>query len=436
VIIVDTALERRHREGRPVRFGMVGAGAMGRGIALQTLSATPGMELVAISNRNPDAALRAYRDAGADDVRTVGSVPELERSIAAGAHAVTDDPSLLCQAAGIDAVLEVTGSIEFGAGVVMDAIAHGKHAVTMNAELQGTLGPILKTYAEEAGVVLTDSDGDQPGVIMNTFRFVRSIGCNPVLAGNIKGLHDPYRNPTTQEGFARRNGLAPHMAASFADGTKVSFEMAIVANATGFRVLERGMRGPHCEDVHDAERLFPPELFDAGGAVDYVVGAQPAPGVFVLGRQDDPVQRDYLRLYKRGDGPLYTFYRPYHLCHFEVPLTVARAVLFEDAAVTPLGPPVVEVVATAKRDLRAGETLDGIGHYATYGLCENADVAATERLLPMGLAVDCVLERDVPKDEVLTYDVVSLPPGRLCDRLRREQDERFGALEQPCLAPA
>ena len=114
----------------------------------------------------------------------------------------------------------------------------------MNAELQGTLGPLLKARADQAGVVLTDSDGDQPGVIMNLYRFVEGIGVRPVLAGNLKGLHDPYRNPTTQEGFARERGLTPNMATSFADGTKISFEMAIVANATGLRVGEEGHARP------------------------------------------------------------------------------------------------------------------------------------------------------------------------------------------------
>jgi predicted homoserine dehydrogenase-like protein len=400
---------------------MVGAGAMGRGVALQILTAVPGMELSAISNRHPEAARDAYLQAGADEPRRVETLADLERALAAGGPAVTDDYTLVCRADVIEVVFEVTGTIEFGAQVVLEAIANGKHVVTMNAELQGTLGPLLKRYADEAGVVLTDSDGDQPGVIMNLYRFVQGIGCRPVLAGNIKGLHDRYRNPTTQDGFARRRGLTPQMATSFADGTKISFEMAIVANATGLRVAQRGMYGPECDSVHDALRLFPTESLLQHGIVDYVVGAEPAPGVFVIGHQEHPIQRAYLDLYKLGEGPFYTFYRPYHLCHFEVPSTIARAALFGDATVAPLGAPVVDVVATAKRHLRAGEVLDGIGWYMTYGLAENADVVAAEDLLPMGLAEGGRLIRDVTQDEVLTRADVELPPGRLCDRLRTEQ---------------
>jgi predicted homoserine dehydrogenase-like protein len=427
VIVVDRELRRREAEGRPVRVGMVGAGAMGRGIALQVATAVPGMEVVAISNRTPDAALAAYDQAGHGDAAFVENLPGLEDAIARRRPAVTDDPEVLCGSEQVDVMLEVTGAVEFGAQVVMRAIEAGKHVVTMNAELEGTVGPVLKVHADRAGVVISDADGDQPGVIMNLYRFVEGIGCRPVLAGNLKGLHDPYRNPTTQEGFARARGLTPHMATSFADGTKISFEMAIVANATGLRVAKRGMYGPPAASVHEAVDLFDHEELLDHGIVDYLVGAEPAPGVFVLGHHEHPVQRAYLDLYKLGPGPLYTFYRPYHLCHFEVPSTIARVALFGDPTVAPLDRPRVEVVATAKRDLRAGEALDGIGWYMTYGLAENADVVAAEDLLPMGLAEGCRLVRDVPQDQVLTYADVEVPEGRLCDRLRAEQNAHFGA---------
>lgn len=425
MIMVDTALARRASEGRPVRVGIVGAGAMGRGIARQILHAVPGLRLAAVANRHVERAVQAYTDAGVNDVVTAHSAEDIEAAVAGRRPVVTTDAFALCGAPSVDILLEVTGAVDFGARVVMEAIRNRKHVVTMNAELQGTVGPILKTFADEAGVVLTDSDGDQPGVIMNLYRFVKALGCRPVLAGNIKGLHDRYRNPATQQEFARRNRLTPHMAASFADGTKVSFEMAIVANATGLRVATRGMCGPSCADVHEAARLFPLERLLAGGIVDYIVGAKPSPGVFVLGYHDDPVQQDYFRLYKMGDGPLYTFYTPYHLCHFEVPLTLARAALLGDAAVAPIGPPVVDVVAAAKTDLKAGATLDGIGHFMTYGLCENAEVALGERLLPIGLAEGCRLLRDIPKDQVLTYDDVELPEGRFVDILRAQQTDMF-----------
>lgn len=429
MILVDTALQKRAAAGNPVRVAMVGAGFMGRGIALQILSAVPGMRLVAIANRHLAGARRAYAEAGAAEVRVVESAGQLEEAMASGHYAITEDASLLCQAEGIDAILEVTGSVEYAAQVALQAIAHRKHFIMMNAELDGTVGPILKVYADRAGVVLTNVDGDQPGVIMNLYRFVKGLGVRPVLCGNIKGLHDPYRNPTTQEAFARRWQQKPHMVTSFADGTKISFEQAIVANATGMRVAKRGMLGPTVPagtPIQEAVHWYPLELLLEGpGIVDYVVGAMPSPGVFVLGTHEHPTQKHYLNLYKLGEGPLYCFYTPYHLCHFEVPNTIARAVLFGDATIAPQGPPRVEVVATAKRDLRAGEVLDGIGFYMTYGQCENAEVVRQQRLLPMGIAEGCRLKRDIPKDQVLTYDDVELPPGRLCDKLRAEQEAYF-----------
>jgi predicted homoserine dehydrogenase-like protein len=408
---------------------MVGAGFMGRGIALQIATAVPGMELVAIANRTVDKAREAYALGGAEDVRHVDGAGELEQAIREGRPAVTDDPLLVAVAEQVDAVIEVTGTVELAANVALSAIEAGKHVVLMNAEVDGTLGPILKTYADRAGVVLTNADGDQPGVQMNLYRFVRGLGVKPVLAGNIKGLHDPYRTPTTQAEFAARWGQSPHMVTSFADGTKISFEQAIVANATGMSVARRGMQGPEVEvgtPIEKAASQFDVDELTAGhGIVDYVVGATPSPGVFVLGTHDNPLQRHYLNLYKLGEGPLYCFYTPYHLCHFEVPNTVARAVLLGDATIAPIGPPQVDVIAAAKTDLAAGDALDGLGGYLTYGLAENSDLVAEEGLLPIGLAEGCRLTRSISRDQVLTYDDVEVPQGRLSDRLRVEQREAF-----------
>ncbi len=436
MIIIDRALQSRAEAGKPIKVGMIGAGFMGRGIANQIANSVPGMELVAISNRSIEAAKLAYTEAGIENFKVVSNVTELEDAIAQGKYAVTEDAMLLCRAGGIDALIEVTGAVEFGAHLVMEAIANRKHIVMMNAELDGTVGPILKVYADKAGVILTACDGDQPGVQANLYRFVKSIGLTPLLCGNIKGLQDPYRNPTTQEAFAKRWGQKAHMVTSFADGSKISFEQAIVANATGMKVAKRGMLGydfnGHVDEMtnmYDVEQLK-----ELGGIVDYVVGSKPGPGVFVFGTHDDPKQRHYLNLYKLGEGPLYSFYTPYHLCHFEVPISVARAVLFQDYVLSPLAGPVVDVVTTAKIDLKAGETLDGIGYYMTYGQCENSNIALSENLLPMGLAEGCRLKRDVNKDRVLTYDDVELPEGRLCDKLRAEQNTYFAPAKTLAIA--
>ncbi len=427
MIIVDKALEKRQDEGNPIRVGLVGAGYMGRGIALQIETAITGMKVAAISNRTLSEAERAYREAGVDSVKRVETVAQLEEAIANGQYAITDDALLLCRAEGVDAVIEATGEVEFGAHVTLTAIEHGKHIILMNAELDATVGPILKVYADRAGVVITNADGDQPGVVMNLFRFVKTIGYNPVLAGNIKGLQDPYRTPETQRAFAEKHHQKPRMVTSFADGTKISMEMAVVANATGFRAGRRGMYGPRCAHVTEALTLFPMDQLLNGGLVDYVLGAEPGPGVFVLGYDEHPIKQHYMKYFKMGEGPLYVFYTPYHLPHLEVPITVARAVLFQDAAVAPLGGPVCDVITIAKRDLKVGEVLDGIGGFTCYGMLENSDVCQAQNLLPMGLAEGGRLKRDIPRDQAITYADVELPEGRLCDKLRAEQRAYFAS---------
>jgi predicted homoserine dehydrogenase-like protein len=429
MILVDTALQERAKAGNPVRVGLIGAGFIGKAIAKQIVRSTSGMDLVAISNRTAEHAREAYARAGRDDVEIVRSTPQLEDCISAGQCAITDDPAVLCETESVEAVIEATGTVEFGAHASMTAIANGKHVVLVNAELDGTLGPILKVHADRAGVVITNCDGDQPGAELNLYRFVRAIGLTPLLCGNVKGLMDHYRTPETQAEFSRKWGQAAYMATSFADGTKISYEQAVVGNASGMGVGRRGMVGYEYEGYLDepghVELYDLDELRESGGVVDYVLGAKPGAGVFVLATHDDPSEHHYLDLYKLGAGPLYCLYTPHHLCYFEMPLSVARAVLFRDAAVAPLGGPVVDVVATAKRDLEAGEVIDGIGYFMTYGQCENHEVARAEGLLPMGLAEGCRLRRAVPKNDVLTYADVEVPDGRLADTLWREQEEHF-----------
>lgn len=427
MIIVDTALARRAAEDRPIRIAMIGAGFMGQGIVNQIAHSTPGMELVAIVARRPDQAEGAFRYAGFEKIARPDTVAELDDAIEAGIPAVTDDHAIVCGSAAVDAIVEVTGSIHYAAQVTLDAIAAGKHVVLMNAELDGTVGPILRTYADAAGVVLTASDGDQPGVQGNLVRYVKGLGLTPMVVGNIKGLQDPYRNPTTQKGFAEKWGQNVHMVTSFADGTKISFEQATVANAFGLSVSKRGMiGGDWTGHIDDAVSLYDIDALRATGPiVDYVVGAKPGPGVYCFATHDDPKQQHYLNLYKLGEGPLYSFYIPYHLCHFEVPSTVARAVLFGDAVLQPDGGPKVDVITLAKTDLAAGTVLDGFGGYHTYGEAENHPVVRADRLLPIGLAEGCTLRRAVAKDQVLTYDDVIVPEGRLGDALRAEQDARW-----------
>ena len=426
MIIVDTALQAREDSGNPIRVGMIGAGFMGHGLLNQIVNSVPGERLVAVYNRHLEKAIDAYRYAGLEPV-TVESQKQLEDAIAAGRAAVTEDWTLLTRSSQIDALVDVTGAVEFGARMAMDAFEHGKHVILMNAELDATIGPILHRNAQRAGVIISACDGDQPGVEINLYRYVKGLGLIPRVMGNIKGLQDRYRNPTTQKGFAEKWGQNPVMVTSFADGSKVSFEQAIVANATGMSVPKRGMFGrDHKGHVDELTSMYDLDMLrELGGIVDYVVGAKPNPGIYCLAEHPDPKHRHYLNLYKLGEGPLYSFYTPWHLCHFEVPNTVARVVLFGDPAGIPLDGPMVEVCACAKRDLKAGEILDDYGMYMTYGEAVNSDEMRRRRYLPEGLVEGCRLKVDVAQDSVLTYEDVELPTGRLADKLRTEQYAHF-----------
>jgi predicted homoserine dehydrogenase-like protein len=428
MIIVDTALAAREAEGRPVRVAMLGAGFMARGITNQILNYSTGIRLAAIYSRHVPRAIDCYQyaDAALEPI-VADSQSTLDKAVLMGRPVVTGDEMAVCRSQHVDVILDVTGAVEFGARAALEAFTYGKHVILMNAELDATLGPILQVHAKRHGVILSASDGDQPGVEVNLYRFVKGLGLIPRVLGNIKGLQDPYRTPATQKAFAEKWGQQPSMVTSFADGSKVSFEQAVVANATGMTVAKRGLLAyEHRGHVDELTTTYDIEMLRSlGGIVEYVVGAQPGPGIFCLAEHTDPRQRHYLNLYKLGEGPLYSFYTPYHLCHFEVPNTIGRVALLGDATARAMGAPCVEVCAVAKRDLNAGEPLDDYGHYMTYGQCVSAAEMRERRYLPEGLVEGCRVLRDLPRDTVITYEDVELPAGRLADRLYAEQCAHF-----------
>lgn len=440
-----SVLQTREAEGRPIRVGVIGAGATGRAIALQLGTPVAGMRLAAMSNRTPAHAERAFKEAGIAKWETADTPDHAADRIARGMPVITDDSSVLTRCDSIDLIVEVTGTVDFGASVVLDAFQHGKSVVLVNAELDSLLGPILKTKADQAGVVLTHTDGDEPGVAMTLFRYVQSVGLRPVAAGNIKGMVDYYRTPDTQREFAAKHDQDVRKVTSFADATKLSMETTVLANATGFGVARRGMVGPACAYVRELANLLPADAMLGGGIVDYSVGAAPHTGGFVVVHEENPLKKTQLAYYKLGDGPFYVFYTPFHLPHIQLPSTIARAVIHADPTVTPLAGPSCEVVTVAKRTLRAGERLDGIGGFCNYGLIENHATARALDALPIALSEGCVLLRDIGKDQLVSFSDVKLPPSRLSDELWLEQcahwplasrSGRTGKNRQPVLANA
>ena len=424
-MITDTALQLREAAGEPIRVAMVGAGATGRAIALHLATPVAGIRLVAIANRTQAHGERALREAGIAQWVIADSVQQAAAAIARGVCVLTVDPLVLSACDAVDVIVEVTGTVEYALRVTLDSFEHGKHVVLVNAELDSLLGPILKIRADQAGVVITNTDGDEPGVAMTLVRYLRSLGLRPVAAGNIKGMVDYYRTPETQKAFAERYGQDPHKVTSFADATKLSMEATVLANATGFLVGRRGMYGPACGNVREIGNLLPAHQMLETGLVDYSLGATPHTGAFVVVYEEERLKRAQLAYYRLGEGPFFVFYTPFHLPFVQIASTIARAAIHNDPTVAAIDGPVCEVVTVAKRDLKAGECLDGIGGFCTYGLIDNASAARSIDALPIGLSDGCVLRRHIPKDAVISVDDVVAKPADLVDRLWREQSERW-----------
>ncbi len=428
MILTDSALEKRELSNTPIRVAIIGSGAMGLGMINQITRYTPGMKVIAAFDRTIEKVVAAYKVSGIKDYALSGeNINVAQDAINSGKPVITTDIDLLLELKGIDVLVEATGSIEFALSTILKAFEKKINVLSFNAELESTFGPLLKKMAGEKGVRYSLGDGDQPGVTMNLYRYIRGMGFEPLLCGNIKGLQDHYRNPDTQKGFAAQWDMTPQMVTSFADGTKISFEQSCVANATGMRVAKRGMLGYNFDGhVDDMKHLYDIDMLkEAGGIVDYVVGPKPGPGVFIYATTDDPNSVKFLKYGKLGDGPLYSFYVPYHLLFFDIASSICRLVDFNDPVIVAKNGLVVDVVATAKVDLEPGDVIDGLGGFKTYGTCDNHDVASRERLLPMALAIGCRLKRRVAKDQVLTYDDVEFDLNSFVGQLVKKQNEMF-----------
>lgn len=423
MIIVDTLLRKRDREGRILKVGMIGAGEMAKGMINQIMNYTPGMTVAATYNRTPQRAVEVYKALKIDNYLVTDEFEKANFAISRGISVITGDIDLFLKLDEVEVVVESTGAITFGAETIIKAFANGKHVLSFNAELDSTLGPILYRKAKEIGVKYALGDGDQPGTTMNLYRYVMGLGFEPLVCGNVKGMLDYYRTPATQKKFADSWGMAPEMATNFADGTKVAFEQSCIANATGMRVAKRGMLGYESTDhVDNLTHLFDiDQLRQWGGIVDYIVGAKPSPGVFVYAATNDSFSKKYLRYGKLGDGPLYSFYIPYHLLFFDIASSISRLIDFDDPVIVPLDNPTVDVITVAKCDLKPGDLLDGIGGFKSYGLCENHNQVVFENLLPNGLSEGCVVIKPIPKDAVISYSDVQIPKNRLIDKLMAEQ---------------
>ena len=404
-------LRARSKSGNPIRVGLVGAGAMGLGIAWQ-IGRTPGMELSFVADRDPSAARKA------------------EALYGKATRVSTDALALLRnETAPCDVLVESTNCIAQAADYCLAAIERKAHVVLMNAEVDLCFGPLLQAEASRQGVVVTSDAGDQPGVLARMLDEIQMWAFDLVQAGNIKGFLNRHATAQSLLKEAQKRKLNPVQCCAYSDGSKLNIEMALVANATGMIPFQPGMQGPRCERVEEVFQVFDFDRYDGIGRVDYILGAQPGGGVYVVARCDDEIQKHYLWYYKlHGQHPYYLFYRPYHLCHLETTRAIALAALWRKSVMTPRAGRVADVYAYAKQDLPAGRIIErGIGSDEVYGMIDKAQEADAAGRLPQGVLESeddeqkPRLKRAVKKDTPLCYDDVELPDTHLHELFARQR---------------
>lgn len=362
---------------------------------------TPGIDCVAIADIELERATSWAQYLGRD-YQVVSDVGEMNDAIRRGKLAVSEDGKLIAQSDYLDVFVEATNSIPAGGRYATQALEHEKQVVMMNYEADLMFGPFLMQLAEDHACSYTVCDGDQPTVVKHIIDDLKFMGFQLVMAGNIKGYLDRYVNPTVIIPEADKRNLDYRMCTSYTDGTKLCIEMAVLANGLGLRTAIPGMHGPQMDDIHQVFDHFDFEsMWDGQHAlVDYALGARPKGGVFAIGYTDDNYQKDTLAWFPpdMGPGPFYLFYRPYHLGHFESMKTVAVAGLDGEAVLKPDYGFRTNVYAYAKRDLRKGEILDGIGGYMCYGMIENCEDNEMDPGIPICLADKVEMKVDLPKD--------------------------------------
>ncbi len=387
---------------------------MGKGLFYQS-HITPRIQCVAIADIKIERAIQCA-DWLKRDYRIVSNVETMNAAIRDGALAVCEDGNLIARCDLVDVFLDSSSAIAAAGKFTVTALEHRKHLVMMNAEADTIFGPYLMRLAQKNDVVYTSCDGDQHVVIKHLVDELRFWGFDLVMAGNIKGFLDRYSNSAKIVPEADKRMLDYKMATAYTDGTKLNIEMALIANALGLSAPIPGMLGPRARHVREALTLFdlPTIWKDREPVVDYVLGAEPRGGVYAIGYTDNVYQQSMLAWFPpdMGKGPFYVFYRPYHLSHIEAMSSVAGAYLDRRPDLQPDFGLKTNVYAYAKRELRAGEQLDGVGGYNCYGMIENVGEDISNPGLPICLAVSMKLKRNIARDEKILMRDVSYDPNR------------------------
>lgn len=444
-------LRERAAEGRPLRVALVGAGKFGA-MWLSQVPRTPGVHVVAVADLRPDRARESLERVGW--AREKFEATSLDEAVRRGTTWITDDAERAIAAGPVDVVVDATGSPVAGVRHVLSCCTHGKHVVMVNVEADALAGPLLARRAREAGIVYSLAYGDQPALICEMVDWARAAGFEVVAAG--KGTkYLPAYHRSTPETVWRHYGFTPEQVAagdlnprmfnSFLDGTKSAIEMAAVANATGLTPAPGGLTFPPC-GVDDLPRVLRPR--EAGGQLHH---AGQVEVVSSLDRDASPVFRDlrwgvYVTFAAGSDyvkrcfseygivtdesGRYAAMYKPFHLIGLELGISVASVGLRGEPTGRPDGWR-ADAVATAKRDLRAGEILDGEGGHLVFGRLLPAAASLAAGALPIGLAHGVRLRRAVADGEVVRWDDVEVDDASEAVRVRREM-ERMGPQAARC----
>lgn len=438
-------LARRGAESRPLRVALIGAGKFGS-MFLSQARRTPGLHLVAVADLSPARARAALLAVGWDADRL--GAQTLDEARRQGTTCLTDDTPAMIASDAVEVVIDATGSPAAGIAHVLACCRHGKHIVMVNVEADALAGPLLARKAREAGIVYSLAYGDQPALICEMVDWARTAGFEVVAAGKGTKYLPAYHASTPDTVWqhyglsaedARAGGMNAQMFNSFLDGTKSAIEMAAVSNACGLTPADDGLDFPPC-GVDDLARLLKPRA-DGGllrhrGQVEVISS---------LERDGRPVFRDlrwgvyvtfaagseYVRrcfkeygLVTDPSGEYSSMYKPFHLIGLELGVSVASAGLRGE----PTGAPTDwrgDVVATAKRALRAGEVLDGEGGFTVYGKLRPAAASRAGGFLPLGLAHKVTLTRDVAAGQPVRWDDVAVDAHSEAVRFRREMEATF-----------
>lgn len=400
----DVLLKDLSERKKPIDVIVCGLGFMGFGF-VSGVRSIPGIRIPLIVSRRPQETVDLLVENNIPAV-IESNVTSIKRNADKKIISVTDDLSVIkkykCPVA-----IEMTGTVDYGTKVAIKILESGKHLITMNPELQATVGTKLKEIAEKKGLIISDVLGDQPGSLTRLIAQAQLMGFEVKVAGNMKRFMNENATQKEMQPWADSKGLNVKQTTSFTDGTKQSIEMNLVANYFGMTVMKRGMVGLKVENLNELLNSYDFANIPKKGVVDYALGINLFPGIFIIAKHKDPNQVKYLKYLSLGDGPYYLLFEPYHLCHLEVVQTIAKAVLYAMPTINNSSNPTTVTVAVAKRNLKKGEKLDGIGGDTVYGIIDT--IKGGRGMLPVGLANNSVLLSDIKKGDSIHISKVSLP---------------------------